>query len=56
MSTTRSDLDRPSGGSWTLGASNITVGNSLGGRIGLGMAAQLDRLHRMVLMGAPASA
>jgi pimeloyl-ACP methyl ester carboxylesterase len=30
------------------------VGNSLGGRIGLGMAAQRpDRLHRMVLMGAP---
>jgi pimeloyl-ACP methyl ester carboxylesterase len=30
------------------------VGNSLGGRIGLGMAAQLpERLDRMVLMGAP---
>ena len=30
------------------------VGNSLGGRIGLDMAAQRpDRLHRMVLMGAP---
>jgi len=30
------------------------VGNSLGGRIGLGMAAQRpDRLHRIVLMGAP---
>jgi len=30
------------------------VGNSLGGRIGLDMAAQHpDRLHRMVLMGAP---
>ena len=30
------------------------VGNSLGGRIALGMAAQRpDRLHRLVLMGAP---
>jgi pimeloyl-ACP methyl ester carboxylesterase len=30
------------------------VGNSLGGRIGLGMAAERpDRLHRIVLMGAP---
>ena len=30
------------------------VGNSLGGRIGLDMAAQHpDQLHRMVLMGAP---
>ena len=57
MSTTRSRPGSTTSGRFldALGIRQTSlVGNSLGGRIALDMAAQRpDRLHRMVLMGAP---